>query len=137
MTQSNAQARANRERKAARLGWPHRKNAGGVIASFTDGVSRHFPGKDGVREAIDYADAHGLKVLVFSTPESILRDLQGDRARPQADVGTKYPKDGDVLPFVSPEERTLRQMQRLDVWQRPTVRTRWWPLRLLGKGRAK
>lgn len=103
----------------------------GVIVMLSDGRARHFPGTEGLRDARDYARAHGLQVCVLSTPETILRDLRGSRAREQAKVaGTKYPKHGDLLPYDPPEDKMLRGVGALDLFQRPEVAVRWWPLRL-------
>jgi len=101
----------------------------GVIATFSNGETRHFPGKSGLADAIAFADRNETKVCTFSTPETILRDLQHDRAREPAAVGTKYLRHGDLLPYDSPEERMLRAARRLDLFERPMPRRRWWPLR--------
>lgn len=102
----------------------------GVICTFSDHRSRYFPGKSGLGDAIAYADAHDLKVYVFSTPDTILRDLQGTRAREPSAVGAKHLRYGELLPYDSPEERMLRGRRRLDLFQRPAPRPRWWPLRI-------
>ena len=103
-----------------------RRVAWGLNVSFTEGVARHFPGRSALRHAIEFADEHELRIRCISTPESILRDLQGSRAREQGE--TKYLKHD--LAFESPELRMLIPFGRTDLLDPPEPLPVWHPLRL-------
>jgi len=100
----------------------------GLIATFSNGQSRHFPGKSALADAIAWADDRDTQVCVFSTPDTILRDLAGTRAREDAPVGAKYLRRELPL-YDAPEERMLRGARRLDLYSWPKIPRRWWPLR--------
>lgn len=105
----------------------HAEAPPGVTVGFSNDFVWPFASE---AEAIAYADAHGLQICVKSTPATIAGDLRG-RTRPPLRAtggGMKYARD--PLPYDSPEERWLRGARRLDLFQRPEPRPRWWPLRM-------
>lgn len=85
----------------------------GCIVNFSDGDCRWFPGRDGAREAAEYADRSDLKITTISTPETIYRDLQGPRST--QDPGASW-KKRDAIYF--PESNILGLIGRRDLLAR-------------------
>ena len=100
----------------------------GLIVQFANGWQLHFGGLSALVDAISYADEHATKVCVISNPNTIARDLEGSRAREQSAVGSKYRKS-DIV-FDAPEDRVLRSMGRLDLFERAEPPPRCWPVRM-------
>lgn len=83
-------------------------------------------GPPSIEQAAARADELGAKIVSISSPETILRDLQGSRARLEPQVGQKHPADMLQLP----EVMMLGRIGRADLAlashgtaQRPSVRT--------------
>jgi len=107
----------------------------GKIVVFSNGETLHFAGKSALDDALAYADEHETKVCVISTPETILRDLEGSRARALAEIGAKYPKTDAA--YDAPEDRMLRGKGRLDLLERAEPAPRCWPIRLAFRRRQQ
>jgi hypothetical protein len=78
--------------------------------------SRRFgitKGKNHMQEVIEWADEHEALVISISTPETILRDLQGTRAPLDPQSHKKHA--ADMVQF--PERAMLRK--RLDLFDAP------------------
>lgn len=106
-----------------------------IIVDFSDGSAREFKGLECLANAIAYADERNLRIRVISHPASIMRDLQGSRARHLAVVGSKYPKSDHA--YNSPESRMLRAHARLDLLEIAEPASRCWPQRLTIKHRRQ
>jgi len=70
-----------------------------LTVTFSRGVVREFVGRHALRQAFDYADAHGLLLHTLSTHRTIARDLRG--------------------PHEPPEPRVLRLVGRTDLASDP------------------
>jgi len=99
-----------------------------MIVTFSNDDVVHFASSSPMRDAVRYCDEHRTRIRCTSTPNSILRDLQGSRERKIAEVGSKYPQSDPVID--SPERRALSTLGRLDLLDQPEPRPRWWPLRI-------
>ena len=92
----------------------------GCIVTFRmpDGSTqvRHFSDQGYVQQAISWADEHGAKIVCISSPETILRDLQGTREHLEPHSGKKHPPDSIFMP----EKAMLRG--RMDLYERPGSR---------------
>jgi len=107
-----------------------------LIVDFANGEALHFEGKSALDDALAYADEHATKLCVISTPESILRDLQGSRARERAEIeGARYRKTDHA--YESPEHHALRAKGRLDLLELHEPAPRYWPIRLAIKRRRQ
>lgn len=95
----------------------------GIIVTYqrgTDRFSKHFaqeihttdrngnsrrsiktPKETATQQAVEYADAHDAKIVCISSPETILRDLQGTRAELEVRAGKKFRQEGIQLPEVT------------------------------------
>ena len=80
----------------------------GLVADFSDGSARWFPGPDCLRDCASWADDHGLRITVISTPATIYRDLQGSRA-------DAAERNGSQVVYV-PELRMLAAIGRTDLY---------------------
>ena len=50
------------------------------------------------QQVIDYCDRTGAKVVCLSSPETIMRDLQGTRADLEQRANRKHPEEGIRMP---------------------------------------
>jgi len=55
-----------------------------LTVTFSRGVVREFVGRNALRQALDYADAHGLLLCTLSTHRTIQQDLRGSHEAPEA-----------------------------------------------------
>ena len=69
-----------------------------------------------VQQAIDWADEHEAKIVCISSPETILRDLQGTREQLEPTQGKKHPSDSVFMP----EKAMLKG--RMDLFEYPGSR---------------
>lgn len=70
-------------------------------------------GKDHAQQVIEWADEHEARVISISTPETILRDLQGTRAPLDPQSHKKHAADEVRFP-----ERSILK-KRLDLFSAP------------------
>lgn len=107
-------------RLASRLVSPSLRLATGCIATLVrDGgvTTRHFPG--GAVAVAEFCDRDGWRVLTYSTPDSIWRDVQGSRSytkrgRRYANAPGRSP--ASIQNAVScPERLAFGRIGRLDV----------------------
>jgi hypothetical protein len=98
---------------------PTERHETGVIATLPDGkrsFAEHFVGVNTIatRAIADHCDTFGLKIVCLSTPETIYRDLQGDRHHDTDQVRAgdhRAPRDG----VTTPETIMLGRIGRLDL----------------------
>ena len=91
----------------------------GLIATTSDGASRHFVGngREATRALADYCDRHGLRVVCISTPGTIYRDLQGTRRTTETTQRRhRVTAEAHTLErFALPEQSYLAAIGRLDL----------------------
>ena len=87
--------------------------ATGCIVTFSDGTARHFTGEGlaATRSAAEYADTHALRIVAISTPQTIYRDLHGNREQ----LVTDSDKATRSTNLNLPETRMLGRIGRLDL----------------------
>lgn len=88
------------------------KKKHGCIATFSDGTTKHFPGKNYLQQVADFADQLEVKVSVISTPVTIYRDMQGTRK------SFELPREQMRDIIHTPESAMLAQIRRADLLDR-------------------
>jgi len=94
----------------------------GVIATYSNGQVRHVEGfrKAALRDHADYCDARGLSIRSLSTPETVLRDLQGARIDLTEHGMLTWKSETHVATRVDyPEPVMLAKIGRADLWETP------------------
>lgn len=71
-----------------------------------------------IEQAVEWADVHEARIVCMSTPETILRDLQGTRGELEAQPRHRYV--GEQVKY--PERSMLGQIGRADLFLAPNER---------------